>query len=117
MALHSPSAYAHGNVKWHAASGGPTARGGGRSCTVTFSDAHPELNGVEVADLEQALETEIANLIVWPSLFEQQRRLVLSSRMIGFAERCSARAKWFKFFGDFLQTPGSGRCFDQAVWI
>jgi DNA polymerase III alpha subunit len=28
-------------------------------------------------------ETEVANLIVWPSLFEKQRRHVLSARMIG----------------------------------
>ena len=28
-------------------------------------------------------KTEIANLIVWPSLFERQRRLVLSASMIG----------------------------------
>ena len=27
-------------------------------------------------------ETEVANLIVWPSLFERQRRLVLSAGMI-----------------------------------
>jgi DNA polymerase III alpha subunit len=28
-------------------------------------------------------ETEIANLIIWPSLFERQRRLILSASMIG----------------------------------
>ena len=28
-------------------------------------------------------ETEVVNLIVWPSLFERQRRLVLSAGMIG----------------------------------
>jgi error-prone DNA polymerase len=38
-------------------------------------------NGVLFITLED--ETEIANLIVWPSLFEKQRRLVLSARMIG----------------------------------
>ena len=38
-------------------------------------------NGVRFITLED--ETEIANLIVWPSLFEKQRRLVLSARMIG----------------------------------
>jgi error-prone DNA polymerase len=38
-------------------------------------------NGVLFITLED--EPEIANLIVWPSLFEKQRRLVLSARMIG----------------------------------
>ena len=38
-------------------------------------------NGVLFITLED--ETEIANLIVWPSLFQKQRRLVLSARMIG----------------------------------
>ena len=38
-------------------------------------------NGVLFITLED--ETDIANLIVWPSLFEKQRRLVLSARMIG----------------------------------
>ena len=28
-------------------------------------------------------ETDVANLIVWPSLFERQRRLILSAGMIG----------------------------------
>lgn len=28
-------------------------------------------------------ETDVANLVIWPSLFEQQRRLILSSGMIG----------------------------------
>jgi error-prone DNA polymerase len=28
-------------------------------------------------------ETEIANLIIWPSVFERQRRLILSASMIG----------------------------------
>jgi error-prone DNA polymerase len=28
-------------------------------------------------------ETDVANLVVWPSLFEKQRRLILSSGMIG----------------------------------
>ena len=28
-------------------------------------------------------ETDVANLIIWPSLFEKQRRLILSSGMIG----------------------------------
>jgi error-prone DNA polymerase len=27
-------------------------------------------------------ETEVANLVIWPSLFEQQRRLILSAGMI-----------------------------------
>jgi hypothetical protein len=38
-------------------------------------------NGVLFITLED--ETEIANLIVWPSLFERQRRLILSASMIG----------------------------------
>src|SRR5215207_6089159 len=38
-------------------------------------------NGVLFITLED--ETEIANLIIWPSLFERQRRLVLSANMIG----------------------------------
>ena len=38
-------------------------------------------NGVLFITLED--ETDIANLIVWPSLFERQRRLVLSATMIG----------------------------------
>ena len=28
-------------------------------------------------------ETDVANLVIWPSLFEKQRRLILSSGMIG----------------------------------
>ncbi len=32
-------------------------------------------------------ETDVANIIVWPSLFEQQRRLILSSGMIGVRGR------------------------------
>jgi error-prone DNA polymerase len=38
-------------------------------------------NGVLFITLED--ETEIANLIIWPSLFERQRRLILSASMIG----------------------------------
>jgi hypothetical protein len=38
-------------------------------------------NGVLFITLED--ETEIANLIIWPSLFERQRRLILSANMIG----------------------------------
>ena len=38
-------------------------------------------NGVLFITLED--ETDIANLIVWPSLFERQRRVVLSANMIG----------------------------------
>ena len=38
-------------------------------------------NGVLFITLED--ETDIANLIVWPSLFERQRRLILSANMIG----------------------------------
>src|SRR5215204_4750621 len=38
-------------------------------------------NGVLFITLED--ETDIANLIIWPSLFERQRRLVLSASMIG----------------------------------
>ena len=38
-------------------------------------------NGVLFVTLED--ETDIANLIIWPSLFERQRRLVLSANMIG----------------------------------
>ena len=38
-------------------------------------------NGVLFVTLED--ETDIANLIIWPSLFERQRRLVLSASMIG----------------------------------
>ena len=37
--------------------------------------------GVMFITLED--ETDIANLVVWPSLFERQRRLVLSAGMIG----------------------------------
>jgi error-prone DNA polymerase len=38
-------------------------------------------NGVLFITLED--ETEIANLIIWPSVFERQRRLILSASMIG----------------------------------
>ena len=38
-------------------------------------------NGVLFVTLED--ETDIANLIIWPSLFERQRRLILSANMIG----------------------------------
>ena len=38
-------------------------------------------NGVLFITLED--ETDIANLIIWPSLFERQRRLILSANMIG----------------------------------
>jgi error-prone DNA polymerase len=38
-------------------------------------------NGVLFITLED--ETEIANLIIWPSLFERQRRLILSASMVG----------------------------------
>jgi error-prone DNA polymerase len=32
-------------------------------------------------------ETDVANIIVWPSLFEKQRRLILSSGMLGVRGR------------------------------
>jgi hypothetical protein len=38
-------------------------------------------NGVLFITLED--ETEIANLIIWPSLFDRQRRLILSASMVG----------------------------------
>ncbi len=38
-------------------------------------------NGVLFVTLED--ETDIANLIIWPSLFERQRRLILWANMIG----------------------------------
>jgi error-prone DNA polymerase len=38
-------------------------------------------NGVLFITLED--ETDIANLIIWPSVFERQRRLILSANMIG----------------------------------
>jgi error-prone DNA polymerase len=38
-------------------------------------------NGVLFITLED--ETDIANLIIWPSVFERQRRLILSASMIG----------------------------------
>ena len=38
-------------------------------------------NGVLFITLED--ETEIANLIIWPSVFERQRRLILSASMVG----------------------------------
>ena len=38
-------------------------------------------NGVLFITLED--ETDIANLIIWPSRFERQRRLILSANMIG----------------------------------
>jgi error-prone DNA polymerase len=38
-------------------------------------------NGVLFITLED--ETEMTNLIIWPSLFERQRRLILSASMIG----------------------------------
>jgi OB-fold nucleic acid binding domain len=38
-------------------------------------------NGVLFITLDD--ETEIANLIIWPSVFERQRRLILSASMIG----------------------------------
>jgi error-prone DNA polymerase len=41
--------------------------------------------GVMFITLED--ETEIANLIVWPALFERQRRIVLSARMMGVRGR------------------------------
>jgi error-prone DNA polymerase len=39
-------------------------------------------------------ETGVANLVIWPGLFEQQRRVVLGARMLGVDGRCSARARW-----------------------
>ena len=47
--------------------------------------------GVMFITLED--ETEVANLIVWPSLFERQRRLVLSAGMIAAAAGCSGKAR------------------------
>ena len=38
-------------------------------------------NGVLFITLED--KTDIANLIIWPSVFERQRRLILSASMIG----------------------------------
>ncbi len=37
-------------------------------------------------------ETDTANIIVWPSLFEKQRRLILSSGMVAVRGAISAKA-------------------------
>ena len=47
--------------------------------------------GVMFITLED--ETEVANLIVWPSLFERQRRLILSAGMIGVPRAGAARGR------------------------
>ena len=46
-------------------------------------------------------ETGVANLVIWPQLFEKQRRLILSAGMLGVEGRCSARARWC------MSSPGS----------
>ena len=38
-------------------------------------------------------ETEVANLIVWPSLLERQRQVVLSAGLLACRGGCSARAR------------------------
>ena len=51
-------------------------------------------------------ETDIANLIIWPSLFEKQRRLILSAGMIGCRGRVQREGR-----GD----PCGGRAHDRPV--
>src|SRR3954470_2570095 len=59
----------------------PDGRRGSVAGLVLVRQRPGSANGVLFITLED--ETEIANLIVWPSLFEKQRRLVLSANMIG----------------------------------
>jgi error-prone DNA polymerase len=40
-------------------------------------------------------ETGIANLVVWPKVFEQYRRTVLSAGMVAVQGRIQREARWF----------------------
>lgn len=40
-------------------------------------------------------EIRVANLVVWPSVFERQRRIVLSAGMMAVRGRSSAKGRWF----------------------
>ena len=47
-------------------------------------------SGVVFVTLED--EFGIANLVVWPAVFETYRRIVMGARLMGARGRCSARA-------------------------
>jgi DNA polymerase III alpha subunit len=39
-------------------------------------------------------ETGIANLVVWPQVFERQRRIILAAGMLGVQGRIQREARW-----------------------
>jgi error-prone DNA polymerase len=59
-------------------------------------------------------ETGIANLIVWPSVYERQRRVILSARMLGVRGRVQREgdivhiiAHWLTDMSDSLAKIGA----------
>ena len=47
-------------------------------------------------------ETDVANLVIWPSLFEKQRRLILSSGMIACRGRLQREGDVIHLVAEYL---------------
>lgn len=68
--------------------------------------------GVIFATLED--ETGVANIIIWPKVFEQYRRIVLSARFLGVAGKLQREGEVIHIVADRLVdlTPALGRLSD-----
>ncbi|MCB8822493.1 error-prone DNA polymerase [Microvirga rosea] len=58
-------------------------------------------------------ETDVANIVIWPDLFERQRRLILTNGMLGCRGRVQREgqvihviAQWFIDYSDLLRSVG-----------